>query len=353
MGGNFVSDPEIVIPAAELPSCQACGRQDETLRIATYPFVVSVVFITFQRQFSGLWCSRHRTQYWLQAGLITSIIGWLGFPFGLLFTPIQLFQLMKGGIQPVEANAVLLKRLGEKKMQEGNSSAAIKCFEASLQYMDVPEVRERLQRLYTARADQESVGMAKKIGLYLAVIFGFAILGLLVGIVDYFFSYYVATAVGDTNLIVSILLWTPFVTMVFLSISLLRCVVEWVVRFTGQTRAFPSFFLGVAALFVFIYNSMSGEMVADLIIYSINGQGFESVAELIFAWVLTFLLGGVDYLLYVFSVKETWAIILEILLLVSIISGVVVLWIKSREWAKWQTLLESLRATQWNRNINF
>jgi hypothetical protein len=61
----------------------------------------------------------------------------------------------------------------------------------------------------------------------------------------------------------------------------------------------------------------------------------------------------VDYLLYVFSVKETWAIILVILLLVSIISGVVVLWIKSREWAKWQTLLESLRATQWNRNINF
>lgn len=346
-------DPEIVVPVTELPSCQACGRQDETLRFAVYPFVVSVVFITFQRQFAGLWCSRHRTQYWLQAGLITSIIGWLGFPFGLLFTPVQLFQLMKGGKQPAEANAALLKRLGEKKMQQGDSAVAIKCFEASLQYADNPEVRERLQRLYAARSNEESVGAVKKAGLYLAVIFGFAVLGLLVGIVDYFFSYYVVTAVGETNLIVSILLWTPFVTMIFLSISLLRCVVEWVVRFTRQPRAFPSFFLGVVALFVFIYNAMSGEMVADLIIYSINGQGYESVAELIFVWVLTFLLGGVDYLLYVFSVKETWAIILEILLLASIISGIVVLWIKSREWAGWQTLLESLRGTQWNRNINF
>jgi hypothetical protein len=179
-----------------LPSCQSCGRQDETVRLATYPFVFSLVVITFQREFSGLWCSRHRTQYWLQAGLVSSIIGWLGFPFGFIFTPARLFQLMLGGVQPKEANSEILKRLGEKRMQEGNSAAAIKCFEASLQYVDAPDVRERLQRLYAAQSDDESAGALKKVALYFSVIFGFGLLGLLVGFFDYFFSYYVGGAVG-------------------------------------------------------------------------------------------------------------------------------------------------------------
>jgi hypothetical protein len=141
--------------------------------------------------------------------------------------------------------------------------------------------------------------------------------------------------------------------MFFLSISLLRCVVEWVARFARQTRAFPSFLLGTAALIVFMYNVMNGEMVADLIIFSVAGQGFASTMELIVTAVFTLLFGAVDYFMYLLSVGQTWAYIEEILYLVFTISGIVVLWIKSREWARGQTILESLRGTQWNRRIDF
>ena len=198
-----------------LPKCQACGRQDQTLRLAAYPFVFSLVFVSFQRQFSGLWCQRHRLQYWLQAGLITSIFGWLGIPFGLIFTPVRLFQLMGGGIQPAEANAVLLKALGDKYIQDGDSLAAIECLEASLQYMDTPEVREQLRRLYVMNPVEESIGWLKSFLPFLGISVGFGFLGLLVGLVDYLLSNFIGGLLGNVNLIIAILMWTPIVTMIF------------------------------------------------------------------------------------------------------------------------------------------
>jgi hypothetical protein len=35
-------------------ACQLCGRQDETLRVVLYPYVISVVVVTFRRSFAGL-----------------------------------------------------------------------------------------------------------------------------------------------------------------------------------------------------------------------------------------------------------------------------------------------------------
>jgi hypothetical protein len=34
--------------------CQVCGRQDETLRVVAYPYLFSLIFVTFRRAFFGL-----------------------------------------------------------------------------------------------------------------------------------------------------------------------------------------------------------------------------------------------------------------------------------------------------------
>ena len=111
---------ETVVATDHLPNkCEICGRQDETVRYVTYPYVVSLVVVTFQRAFSGCWCRTHRIEKWLAASFLTLLFGWFGVPFGLLFTPFRLFQLARGGIQSDAANARLLANIAEEKSRAG------------------------------------------------------------------------------------------------------------------------------------------------------------------------------------------------------------------------------------------
>jgi hypothetical protein len=99
---NIVVDP---IP----DKCEVCGRRDETVRFVVYPYVVSLIVVTFQRAFSGCWCRVHRLPRWLAATLISSIFGWFGIPFGLLFTPISLLQLARGGVEDKNIKGRILR----------------------------------------------------------------------------------------------------------------------------------------------------------------------------------------------------------------------------------------------------
>ncbi len=335
---------------SSLPTCQACGRQDETVRLVSYPFVFSVVFVTFQRQFSGLWCQRHQLQYWFLAGLITSIFGWLGFPFGLLFTPVRLFQLIRGGTQPVEANSVLLKSLGEKYVRDGNSSAAIKCFEASLQYMDTPEVREQLRRLYTMSAPKEATGWLKSFLLFVGVIFGFSVLGLFVGFFDFLLTNTVSRFLEEINLIVAIFTWTPIVACIFLSISLLRYVVEWCVSYGGYRKISYPLVMSVISMLLLINGIATGEAFGELLVYVYSGGEIESGLYLIFAMISILLVGGPQYIVFTASSGQTWGYIMDILLLVSLVAGIVILWMRSRELSRWQKILAELRGSMFNLN---
>ena len=129
------------------PKCSICGRQDETLRAVSYPYVFSVILLTFRRGFSGLFCSKHRNQRLLAASAITAVFGWLGVPFGLLWTPVTLFKLAQGGEQPQDLNRRLLKSLAEQKEEDGDQMGALRCLEASLRFGEDEETVERVHQL--------------------------------------------------------------------------------------------------------------------------------------------------------------------------------------------------------------
>ncbi|HUS83789.1 MAG TPA: hypothetical protein VMX56_01490, partial [Anaerolineales bacterium] len=102
---TFAADP------GPIPACEICGRQDETLRLVVLPYVVSLVVVTFRRAWTGLWCSRHRNERRVLAGLITALAGWIGIPWGFVYTPMALINLAKGGDQPLDENVHLLQQL--------------------------------------------------------------------------------------------------------------------------------------------------------------------------------------------------------------------------------------------------
>ena len=91
-----ISPQAASVASGELPACSVCGRQDETVRLSVFPYVVSVVIMTHRRAFAGVWCRKHRTLRQLLASLITATVGWIGIPFGFIFTPVTLFSIAKG-----------------------------------------------------------------------------------------------------------------------------------------------------------------------------------------------------------------------------------------------------------------
>ena len=260
--------------ASQIPvMCEVCGRQDDTVRYVSYPFVFSFVVLTFQRVFTGCWCRLHRIQRWFAASFITSVFGWLGIPFGVALTPVRLLQLARGGLQDNTLNGQILRLIGEQKLQSGDSQGAIRCFEASLLYADDEGVSEQLKTLFRS---QSSTGESTISGVYSLFLFplisiGFAVIGLIVGVLDYIVRWQSSFLPQELSIFVLILLQVPFVILVYFCGALLSHVVQLIVRLA---RVGSVAFLSIASLITslfFINGIVSGSTYGIYFDYFANG----------------------------------------------------------------------------------
>ena len=268
---NWADENEI---EEQVPTkCEICGRQDDTVRYVTYPFVFSFVVLTFQRAYTGCWCRTHRIQRWLAASFITSIFGWLGIPFGIILSPVRLLELARGGLQDNALNSRILHLIGEKKIQSGDSQGAIRCLETSLLYADNDGVNEQLRILYRSRPSNTEASNTGLPGLFLfpVISVGFAILGLIVGTVTNIIGFASSFLPQELSIFVIILLQVPFVILVYFCAVLLKYVFQTVVRLT---RISSTIFLSVAGLIttvLFLLGVASGSTLVIYINYFING----------------------------------------------------------------------------------
>ncbi len=69
-------------------------------RFVVYQYCVSIIVITFRRasppQFVP--AGESRAKVGLPWTLLTALVGWWGFPFGLVWTPMAIYKNAKGGI---------------------------------------------------------------------------------------------------------------------------------------------------------------------------------------------------------------------------------------------------------------
>lgn len=247
------------------PVCHACKAQNETLRAVTLPFVFSVVFMTFQRNFSGVYCRKHRRLYYLLASVITSVFGWIGIPFGFVFTPLTLLKLARGGIQNPRENFEVLTAVADKKLMDGDAPAAIRCLEESLRFEDDPEVRRRLAGLYQTNRQEAKLespgGLLQIWGIFVALALA-ALLGIFTGFVDalltdLLFPFYN----GNTSIFVAILSWVPFVLLIFLSALVLQSLVgAHFVRNRVPSQSL-AIMLSLSVTAVFFYNVLDVQFI--------------------------------------------------------------------------------------------
>ncbi len=289
---TFAADP------GPVPACEICGRQDETLRLVALPYVVSLVVVTFRRTWTGLWCWRHRNERRALAGLITALAGWVGIPWGFVYTPMALINLAKGGDQPLEENVQLLQQLAEDSLNTGDPHAAIRILEEALKLKEDAAIRQQLQELYS----RYPLSITKPppispwpfvLGLGASII-----IGLSIGLLDHFITVLMGWVLGvEVNIILVILSWAPLVALIFLGGLVLSEVLQWAIERTRIEEMMPSLvFASVTALITF-YGIPQGRLFGDYIGAVFGGLQFDSFFDFVLTTGEVFTRGGMWYLL--------------------------------------------------------
>jgi hypothetical protein len=326
----------------EVPACSVCGRQDETLRIVIYPFVFSLIIVTFRRAFAGLWCRVHRNQRLALASLITATLGWIGIPFGLLWTPMTLFKLAQGGEQPAELNVNILKTLAERKLQEGDAKGAVRCLEASLQFGDDETTRKRLRELQIrfALPAYES-GWQRIVFTLASAMLGAVLIGAVVGVLDYIIRAALSSWLGDmeVSIYAAILSWTPFAAMAFIGGLALSQLIEWALARINCRRLALAISIAIFIAVLSAYGILHGSAISDYVATLLTGGVFESSLEAAGYGVIVILMGGVFGLLDLPEATNTYEVIYLVLLSASAVYYLVLAILTAVRTTRWQQLL--------------
>ncbi len=299
--GPLPQPPERVLPTA----CSVCGRADETVRFVEFPFVVGILVMTFRPVYRGVWCRRHRLREQLKAGLITSTVGWLGFPWGFIWSPWALYHIARGGLQPAEVNTRILAEIAEQKYRSGDARGAIQCLEAAFRLNPVDEIRERLRDLY--RYSREPDGEPGRFFPVLLISFaGLVILGGLVGLVDQIISYglYAVTA-GETTNLLALLSWFPLLSMTFLSGLALNSLTEGVLsRLKSRQKVFGGA-LALVFASLLLYGLLMGRAVGELGRMLVNDPSSVPAGARLFSTGAVFFKGGFYEVVDAIQFQET------------------------------------------------
>lgn len=111
ISGIGVSSNEPISPqdvVLEPISCSCCGKVTAQPRYLIFYEVKSFIFVTIRSPIQGIFCHNCAEKKLLRSTVITWLLGWWGFPWGLIYSPIVIFHNLFGGSKPSEVNARLL-----------------------------------------------------------------------------------------------------------------------------------------------------------------------------------------------------------------------------------------------------
>jgi tetratricopeptide (TPR) repeat protein len=277
-----------------IPACSVCGRQDETLRLISLPFVFSLIVVTFRRAMVGLWCLRHRNLRLVLAGSITSIFGWIGIPFGLIYTPIALLNLARGGNVPIEPNLHILKRLAEHKLNQGDIKGAVRCFEEVLKLNEDEDTLGRLSELYRKYTLTLTEQEKRTILPLLFLLISAPLIGAGVGLVDYLSSRLFNLVSGqEVSIFVVILSWIPLVAGTYLAGIVLSNVLNWALTRYRMRNQPLGMSLAVVTAGLSVYGLPEGRATVEYLSSLLSGLTFDSLGEAVQATGAILTRGGV------------------------------------------------------------
>jgi len=300
-------------------ACQTCGRQDSSLRVVVYPYVMSVVVMTFRRSFAGVWCWRHALQWRIIASAITAGIGWVGIPFGLIFAPIALLKLAQGGDQPIDVNQRMLINLAEHKLKSNSDPGeAIRCYEAALAFGTTPAIEARLRELYGRNADTSRTASVPALAAIPLLLAGAALIGLAVGLLDYGYTAIFSALGNNLPFVIAMLTWSPLVVFLFAGGLLLSQLVESILTRSRIHQASLGVAAAVFASVLAIYMESSAREIAYTIFVVPLDETFSTIQRGIITLAIALVWGGAGAIRQQFNPGNTSSMIY---LLITVVMG--------------------------------
>jgi len=160
---------------AKETKCQSCGKFDYTLRMVTFPYVISIIIVAFKRfSEAGIFCHQCRCTKSFKWAIISLLFGWWSI-WGFFWNISALVDNYRGGKILPEYNDSFVAQLAWAHMILGKIAEAKACLAKSLKY-EVNEEALQLKRELDARYPQVSPAKTGKFRLgYLTIVF--AVLG--------------------------------------------------------------------------------------------------------------------------------------------------------------------------------
>jgi tetratricopeptide (TPR) repeat protein len=333
------------------PACQVCGRQDETLRLVILPYVISLVVVTFRRAWVGIFCWRHRLIRQILAGLTTSTLGWLGIPWGFIYTPVALYKLARGGDQPAEDNARMLSELAEYKRQKGDPHAALAIAEEALKLQEGEGVRQQIRALH--KDHPLSITRPGPVSPlpFLILLAGASLTGIAVGTVDQLFGYLFNFILGDeVHIVIAILTWAPLVAMIFVGGVAIAELLRWAIERTRMQNMLLAQVLAVITAALGWYGIPQGSLITDYISALIGGYPIGSVGEFLQATGTAVTQGGIWMISDALRTEGGFAVIYLGILLVAGAYYLLTSMATARESVHWLVRLELVEGEQLERH---
>lgn len=161
---------------AKETKCQSCGKFDHTLRMVTFPYVISIIIVAFKRfSEAGIFCHECRCAKSLKWGIISLLFGWWSI-WGFFWNISALVDNYRGGKILSEYNDPFVAQLAWAHMILGKIAEAKACLAKPLK-CEFNEEASQLKRELDARYPQVSPAKIGKFRLgYLTIVF--AVLGL-------------------------------------------------------------------------------------------------------------------------------------------------------------------------------
>ena len=280
--GNVLPPSQQPAPPSLPLACQVCGRQDESLRLVVLPYVISLFVVTLRRAWVGVWCWRHRSIRQALAGLITASLGWIGIPWGFVYTPAALYKLAKGGDQPAEENVELLLALADVKRQRGDVHSALAIAREALKLQEGESIREKIRSLM--KDHPLSITRPGPISPlpFIIVLLGASVTGILIGVLDEWISMLFGLVLGqDVHIFIAILTWAPLVAMTFLGGLVIAELNRWGIERTRLDNILLATSMAFLSAALAWYGIPQGSMLADFFSALVGGYSVANLGELV------------------------------------------------------------------------
>ena len=175
----------------------------------------------------------------------------------MIYTPIALYRLVKGGVIHKESNLKLLRSLAEAHEERGFLEGALRCIENRLQFVDDIWSRQELERYYTLQLTEKKKQHVDLFRSPIWLVANAMLLSFLGGLISFYLDKVFDLPIGNLIMLLGpLFFWIPLAIIYLTVLFILRQILENVLEGHSYQNSISilgiTFFAGLLAAYGFL-----------------------------------------------------------------------------------------------------